>query len=141
MIKKLKFLTVLFLVGFQFTNLLASNFNQELKDIRAEINRDNLQDAIKLIKKITISNETEQEKINVLFGDIYLKINQPQKAEEFYQKSFFTSNQEIETLTLIGLAEVRLTQGRLNDAIDYAEKSININSDKIRPKLFSHCQN
>ncbi len=135
MIKKLKFLTVLFLVGFQFTNLLASNFNKELKDIRAEINRDNLQDAIKLIKKITISNETEQEKINVLFGDIYLKINQPQKAEEFYQKSFFTSNQEIEALTLIGLAEVRLTQGRLNDAIDYAEKSININSDKIRPKI------
>lgn len=116
-------------------NIALANFNEDLKKIRAEINRDNLNEAIKLIKKITVSNETEQEKINVLFGDIYLKINQPQKAEEFYQKSFFTSNQSIEALTLIGLAEVRLIQGRLDDAIDYAEKSINLNSDKIRPKI------
>ena len=130
-------ISLLSLIICVFLNIQIShaNFNDDLKEIRAEINRDNLNEAIKLIKKITISNETEQEKINVLFGDIYLKINQPQKAEESYQKSFFTSNQEIEALTLIGLAEVRLTQGRLNDAIDYAEKSININSDKIRPKI------
>ena len=39
----------------------AANFNQDLKDIRSEINRDNLQEAIKKIKKIEINNETEQE--------------------------------------------------------------------------------
>ena len=126
---------VIVILTFFNLNVAFANFNEDLKKIRAEINRDNLNEAIKLIKKITVSNETEQEKINVLFGDIYLKINQPQKAEEFYQKSFFTSNQSIEALTLIGLAEVRLIQGRLDDAIDYAEKSINLNSDKIRPKI------
>ena len=120
---------VIVILTFFNVNIAFANFNEDLKKIRAEINRDNLNEAIKLIKKITVSNETEQEKINVLFGDIYLKINQPQKAEEFYQKSFFTSNQSIEALTLIGLAEVRLIQGRLDDAIDYAEKSINLNSD------------
>ena len=38
-------------------------------------------------------------------------------------------------MTFIGLAEVRLTQGRLNDAINYAEQSIKINQNKIRPKI------
>ena len=113
----------------------AANFNQDLKDIRSEINRDNLQEAIKKIKKIEINNETEQEKIDLLFGDIYLKINQIGKAEEYYQKNFFTSNEEIEALTFIGFAEVRLIQGKMNEAIKYAELSIKINPNKIRPKI------
>ena len=79
---------VIVILTFFNLNIALANFNEDLKKIRAEINRDNLNEAIKLIKKITVSNETEQEKINVLFGDIYLKINQPQKAEEFYQKVF-----------------------------------------------------
>ena len=127
------FLSLIILLNFHPVN--AANFNEDLREIRAEINRDNLQDAIKKIKKIKISNENEQEKIDLLFGDIYLKINQIDKAEEFYQKTFFTSNEEIEARTFIGLAEVRLAQGKLNDAINYAEKSIKINSNKIRPKI------
>ena len=113
----------------------ADNFNNNLREIRSEINRDNLNEAIQKIKKIKISNENEQEKIDLLFGDIYLKINQIDKAEEFYQKTFFTSNEEIEAKTFVGLAEVRLAQGKLNDAIKYAEQSIQINSNKIRPKI------
>jgi serine protease Do len=127
------FLSLIILLNFNSVN--AANFNDDLREIRAEINRDNLQNAIKKIKKIKISNENEQEKIDLLFGDIYLKINQIEKAEEFYQKTFFTSNEEIEARTFIGLAEVRLAQGKLNDAINYAEKSIKINSNKIRSKI------
>ena len=129
----LLFLSLIILLNFNPVN--AASFNEDLREIRAEINRDNLQEAIKKIKKIKISNENEQEKIDLLFGDIYLKINQIDKAEEFYQKTFFTSNEEIEARTFIGLAEIRLAQGKLNDAINYAEKSIKINSNKIRPKI------
>ena len=127
------FLSIIILLNFH--PAIAANFNDDLREIRAEINRDNLQNAIKKIKKIKISNENEQEKIDLLFGDIYLKINQIDKAEEFYQKTFFTSNEEIEAKTFIGLAEVRLVQGKLSDAIKYAEQSIQINSNKIRPKI------
>jgi len=126
---------VISLILLTITNVNAANFNDDLRQIRSEINRDNLQEAIKKIKKIKISNENEQEKIDLLFGDIYLKINQIDKAEEFYQKTFFTSNEEIEAKTFIGLAEVRLAQGKLSDAINYAEQSIQINSNKIRPKI------
>ena len=126
-------LSLIFLLNVQ--NSIAGSFNDDLRDIRSEINRDNLEVAVKKLKKITISNENEQEKIDLLFGDIYLKINQIDKAEEFYQKNFFTSNEEIEALTFIGLADVRLTQGRLDDAIKYAKQSIKINPNKIRPKI------
>ena len=80
---------LLFLVVYFFSsvqNVYANNFNDNLREIRAEINRDNLEEAIKLIKKIEISNENQQEKIDLLFGDIYLKINQIDKAEEIMEK-------------------------------------------------------
>ena len=127
-------LTVVFFIT-SLSKTYADNFSENLRNVRAEINRDNLQQAIKILKKIEISNENQQEKIDLLFGDIYLKINQIDKAEEYYQKNFFTSNQEIEAQTFIGLAEVRLAQGKLNDAIKYVELSLKINSNKIRPKI------
>ena len=59
------FLSLIILLNFHPVN--AANFNVNLREIRAEINRDNLQEAIKKIKKIKISNENEQEKIDLLF--------------------------------------------------------------------------
>ena len=109
--------TVVFFIT-SFSKTYADNFSENLRNVRAEINRDNLQEAIKILKKIEISNENQQEKIDLLFGDIYLKINQIDKAEEYYQKNFFTSDEKIEALTFIGFAEVRLTQGKLDDAIN-----------------------
>jgi len=137
MLKIKQSLIYLFICLIFTTNQIAKadDFDKSLNEVRAEINRDNLQEAIKKLKKVEISSSLEQDQIDLLFGDIYLKINKPQKAEEFYQKSFFTSNEEIEALTYIGFAEVKLVQGKLNDAIEYAEKSIRINSNKVRPKI------
>ena len=137
MLKIKEYLIYLFICLIFTTNQIAKadDFNKSLNEVRAEINRDNLQDAIKKLKKVEISSSLEQDQIDLLFGDIYLKINKPQKAEEFYQKSFFTSNEEVEALTYIGFAEVKLVQGKLKDAIEYAEKSIRINSNKVRPKI------
>ncbi len=131
----LLFIIVFATLFFNSNILYANQFNNDLREIRAEINRDNLEEAINKLKKIKISNENQQEKIDLLFGDIYLKINQIDKAEEFYQKNFFTSNEETEALTFIGLAEVRLAQGKLDGAIKYSEKAIKLNSNKIRPKI------
>ena len=44
------FLSLIILLNFHPVN--AASFNQDLREIRAEINRDNLQDAIKKIKKM-----------------------------------------------------------------------------------------
>ena len=134
--KNNKILLILILILFSnIQSTFAISFNENLREIRSEINRDNLQEAIKKLKKINIDSNIQQEKIDLLFGDIYFKINQIEKAEEFYQKNFFTSDTNIEALTFIGLAEVRLAQGKINDAIKFAEQSIKINSNKIRPKI------
>ena len=76
----IKFLFLLVFIG----NLNAASFDENIKKIRSEINKDNLTQALKILENIKISNEREQDQINVLFGDIYLKINKPSKAEEFY---------------------------------------------------------
>ena len=125
-----------FFIGLNIpNNLLAKNFNEDVRKVRAEINRDNLEESINLLGKINVTSDIEKDEINLLFGDIYLKINKPQKAEEFYEKSFMTTNERIESLTFIGLAEVKLRQGQIDKAIDFAERSIAINSDFIRPKI------
>jgi len=126
------------LLFFTITNsvfLYAASFDQKLDEIRFEINRDNLEESISLLGKIKVNSKIERDQINLLFGDIYLKINQPQKAEEFYEKSFMTTNERIESLTFIGFAEVKLRQGQIDKAIDFAEKSIAINSDFVRPRI------
>ena len=128
----------IWLLFFSITNsvfLHAASFDKKLDEIRFEINRDNLKESSSLLGKIKVNSKIEQNQINLLFGDIYLKINQPQKAEEFYEKSFMTTNERIESLTFIGFAEVKLRQGQIDKAIDFAERSIAINSDFIRPKI------
>jgi len=137
MIKK-AIIYFIWLLFFSITGSLflhAASFDQKLDEIRFEINRDNLEESIKLLGKINVTSDIEKDEINLLFGDIYLKINKPQKAEEFYEKSFMTTNERIEGLTFVGLAEVKLRQGQIDKAIDFAKRSIDINSDFIRPKI------
>ena len=135
MLKKVNFFSLIILLVFCINHSFAASFDAKLRDIRGEINRDNLTEAIKLLKKIKIGNELQQDKINILFGDIYLKINQSSKAEEFYEKSFFTTNKGIESLSLVGLAEVKLIQGKLDKAIQFSKQAISLNPDAIRPKI------
>ena len=58
------------------TNSKASNFSKKFLEkvfqVRSEINKNNLDKAVKLLGKISIQNENEEEQINLLFGDIYL---------------------------------------------------------------------
>ena len=97
-------LSVIFLN--QFFVAKAETFNVKIKEIQGEINRDNLNEAIEKIKEISTSNENQQEQINILFGDIYLKINQPKKAEEFYQKSFFPLIKTLKLYLLLDLQKL-----------------------------------
>ena len=47
----------------------AATFSDKIFEIRKEINRDNLEDAIKLLRKVKISSENEQEQIDLLFRE------------------------------------------------------------------------
>ena len=119
----------------QFLVANAASFNKKINEIQKEINRDNVKEATRLLKKIKISSETEQDRINLLFGDIYIKINQAGKAIEFYEKSYMTTNEKIESLANLGLAEAHLQQGKLSKAINYIEQSLLVDEDSTRAKI------
>ena len=133
---KKNFIINLFLIFFfQINVILADAFDSKIDEIRAEINRNDLKSAINLLKKIKVGNDTQQDKVHILYGDIYLKINQTIKAEEFYEKAFFTTNKYVESLSLVGLAEVKLIQGKIDKSIKLSKQAISINPDLIRPKI------
>lgn len=133
---KKNFIINLFLIFFfQINVILADAFDSKIDEIRAEINRNDLKSAINLLKKIKIGKDTQQDKVHILYGDIYLKINQTIKAEEFYKKAFFTTNKYVESLSLVGLAEVKLIQGKIDKSIRLSKQAISINPDLIRPKI------
>ena len=133
---KKNFIINLFLIFFfQINVILADAFDSKIDEIRAEINRNDLKSAINLLKKINVGNDTQQDKVHILYGDIYLKINQTIKAEEFYEKAFFTTNKYVESLSLVGLAEVKLIQGKIDKSIRLSKQAISINPDLIRPKI------
>ena len=75
-IYKINFFFILFFFLFItfLSNSNANNFNQDINKVRAEINRDNLSKAIELLGNITVSSSLEKDQINILFGDIYLKM-------------------------------------------------------------------
>ena len=126
--------TFLIIINLSFS-AKAEVFDESLDKIRVEINRDNLNKALEELGNIKITNENQQEKINLLFGDIYLKINKPEKAISFYEKAFFSSEVNIESLSELGLSEAYLRQGKLSEAIKHAERSIEIDKDRVRSKI------
>ena len=115
--------------------LYGADFSSKLNTIKKEISRDNVKKALNLLGQLQILNNDQQEKVDLLFGDIYLKINKPQKAIEYYEKVFITSDENVESLSELGLSEAKLSQGKLIEAIEHAEKSLSIDSDKIKAKI------
>jgi len=135
MYKSKKIIVALILLFLQPTFALQASLNNSIINIKKEINRNNLQTALKLLGEIKISSELDKEKINLLFGDIYLKINKPQKAIEFYESAFMTSDEDVESLSELGLAEAYLRKGNLKESIKRAKRSLEINSDRTRGKI------
>ncbi|MDB9743728.1 trypsin-like peptidase domain-containing protein [Pelagibacteraceae bacterium] len=127
-------LIAIFILNFSLP-LIASNFETNLDKIKSDINSDQINEALTKLGKIEIINNDEQEKIDLIFGDIYLKINKPQKAIEFYEKAFMTSNVNIESLSELGISEASLKQGKLEEAIKHAKRSLDLNDDSLKTKI------
>ena len=104
-------------------------------EIRKEINRDDVKKALKLLGEIKVINDIQQEKVDLLFGDIYLKINKPEKAIEFYEKAYMTSDSETESLSELGLSEANLRKGNLSKAVYHAKRSVELDKDNLRNKI------
>ena len=58
-----------------------------------------------------------------------------EKAIEFYESAFMTSDEDVESLSELGLAEAYLRKGNLKESIKHAKRSLEINSDRTRGKI------
>ena len=85
--------------------------------------------------EIKVASDIQQEKVDLLFGDIYLKINKPEKAIEFYEKAFMTSDSQTESLSELGLSEANLRKGNLSEAVNHARRSVDLDGDNLRSKI------
>ena len=127
---------LIFLFFFSFSSSLkAQNFNLKIIEIRKEINRDDIKKALKLLGEIKVASDIQQEKVDLLFGDIYLKINKPEKAIEFYEKAFMTSDSQTESLSELGLSEANLRKGNLSEAVNHARRSEDLDGENLRRKI------
>jgi len=135
MLNYTKFFLIILLFFTFSSGLKAKDFNDKLIEIRKEINRDDVKKALKLLGEIKVINDIQQEKVDLLFGDIYLKINKPEKAIEFYEKAFMTSDSETESLSELGLSEANLRKGNLSKAVYHAKRSVELDKDNLRNKI------
>ena len=70
----------------------------------------------------------------ILFGKIYLALEQPAKAFTFFEKAIFTST-STDDRAYAGMSLSSLKLGNLTDAQKYAEKALERNHDLVQAKL------
>ena len=98
--RRIFIITISIFFAFSSFSAFSFEFDKKFEGVKREIVKDDIGKALKVLGKINISNDKDKEQSQLLFGDIYLHINKPNQAIEFYQKSLFTSNNDIENLIL-----------------------------------------
>lgn len=130
---KFTFLVVFFLIlsspAFPLT------FDGKFTEVKEEIIEGNLKKALKTLGSLKIETEYHKEQSQLLFGDIYLTINQPKKAKEFYEKASFSSREDIEIYANLGIAQSHLQDGKLRDAISVANEVLVSDSSNLKAKI------
>ena len=116
--RRIFIITISIFFAFSSFSAFSFEFDKKFEGVKREIVKDDIGKALKVLGKINISNDKDKEQSQLLFGDIYLHINKPNQAIEFYEKSLFTSNNDIEAYANEGLAEAHLLLGKLQEAIE-----------------------
>ena len=106
----------------------------DFKVINDLIEEENVDEAFKQLKIKSNTNKHLSANAQVLVGKIYLALEKPVKAFNYFEKSTFNSiNFSDEGYAGLALSSIKM--GNLNDAHNYALKAIELNSDSVDGKL------
>ncbi len=106
----------------------------DFKVINDLIEEENVDEAFKQLKIKSNTNKHLSADAQVLVGKIYLALEKPVKAFDYFEKSTFNSiNFSDEGYAGLALSSIKM--GNLNDAHNYALKAIELNSDSVDGKL------
>ena len=108
--------------------------NSDVTEIKKLIEAQNIEKAFERIKSFQAGKPKLMPEVQLLFGDLYLALDQPSKASEFFEKTLFSST-EFDDSANAGMAEAQFVLGNLVKAESLADKALEQNPDQIRAKL------
>ena len=106
-----------FLVSF------SAQAKDEINKIRMLIESQNIEKAFEEIKAIQVGKAKLTPEVQILFIELYLILEQPAKANEYFEKTLFSSTQ-LDDRANAGMAEANLAMGNLARAEELADKSL-----------------
>ena len=98
------------------------------------INEENIDKAFSELKHLQKKENKLSSRGHILIGKIYLALEQPAKAYNFFEKATFTSVLNHD-LAYAGMSMSAIKLGNLSDAKIYANKALNENPDLVEAKL------
>ena len=131
---KNKFIIItLFVISF-YSFKSYSLSDDEFTKINKYIEQEHVELAFKYLKKNHFSKSRESSNFLILIGKIYIFLEQPKNAVNFFEKVLF-SFIENQDHALTGLAKVNYDLGNISRAEKYINKSIKINPNLIDTKI------
>lgn len=105
-----------------------------LNKIQQLIEQQNIEKAFEEIKGLQKGKSKLLPEIQLAFGDLYLALEQPAKARDYFEKTLFSST-EFDDRANAGMAEANFRLGNIAEAETLADKALKYNPDLIRAKL------
>ena len=107
---------------------------EEYETIRVHIEQQNIEQAFNELKKAQNENAKLSGRALLAFGDIYLELEQPSRAFNFYEKVLFAST-ELDAEAKAGMSLASIMLGNIQRAKKYSTESLNGNPDLIAGKI------
>jgi tetratricopeptide (TPR) repeat protein len=101
---------------------------------RSLIDAEQFEKAVAVLKKLDTDDVTTAAQIDLLFGRIYLAINKPAKALDYFEHASFSSL-DVEAEAYLGLAEAKLALGDLTQARKNATMAMKSDPDLVTAHL------
>ncbi len=118
-----------------FLKILASNPDYapaQLLLATVEARENNLQNSLSLLEQY-IDRIDSNKHANLLYIDLLIRLNMIDKAQDQLRKIYATDNKDSKVLALFGRAYLK--QNKIEEAIEYFQKSIKINPDDFGTRL------
>ena len=132
--KVIRNLIILFFSFFLFSTHLVAMSNDEYEKINKLVEQQNIEAAFAKVKSISSGKKKLEPKTLLILGKIYLELEKPKKAKEYFEKVLFSSTQyDGEAKAGIALSELKM--GNFLEAKQLSTDATNLNPDDVYSKI------
>ena len=98
-----------------------------LEHARQAVDREQLDVALELLRAADPENSQQAARVDLLIGDIFLKVGKPSKAMEFFEHAALSTMDD--TQAYVGMAKAALKQGKVSRARHHAQTALRGDAD------------